>query len=525
MTASDQSRRPGLARAGAMVALGTAASRITGLVRLGVIAYAIGFTRLTDSYNVANTTPNIIYELLLGGMLSATLLPVFVQHLDDEGDDGISAIFTVSLLAIAGLVIAGIITAPWIVDLYARRLDGPDARDQAAVMVVLLRLFMPQMLFYGFTALATALLSARHHFSAPALTPVLNNLVVISVFLIVRTLISGTPQLNDVRDDQGLLLLIGLGTTAGIVTMSLALIPALRTAGVRLRFRPNWRHPAVSSIFRLSGWTLGYVAANQVALWVVMVLALRHAGDLSAYQTAFVFFQLPHGLFAVSLMTTLGPRLAESADDPTAFQRHMQLGLRLIVRIIAPAAAGYAVLAQPLVAVLLDHGAFSAGSAATTAEALGGFAFGLVPFSVYLYALRCFYARRDARTPFFLNAFENVCNIGLAFVLLPMFEIRGLALAYSISYAIAALVALRLLSRRLGSTTDRRTKASLQDSLVATIGMTFVIWIIDHTVAQSLGSAERLAIGVLTGIVVYGAVLQLLRSPSSRSVTSRSNPS
>lgn len=513
MTTPNRLRPLGLARTGAVVGLGTAASRITGLVRVGVLAYAIGFTRLSDSYNIANTTPNIVYELLLGGVLSATLLPIFVSQFDDENDDGISAIFTISMLALTGLVIAGILTAPWIVDLYAHRLHGPEARDQAAVMVVLLRLFMPQIFFYGFTALASALLNARHRFSAAAIVPALNNVVVIAVLLAIRIWVTGTPQIHDVRNNLPLLLFIGLGTTAGIVIMALALIPALRTCGVRLRFRPDWRHPAVFAMFRLSGWTLGYVIENQVALWIVMVLALRHAGDLSAYQTAFVFFQLPHGLFAVSIMTALGPRLAESADNPTVFRQHMQLGLRLIVRIVAPAAAGYIVLARPVVGVLLDHGAFSTGSAITTAEALSGFAVGLVPFSVYLYALRCFYAHRDARTPFFLNAFQNACNIVLAFILLPTFEIRGLALAFSISYAIAALIALRLLSQRMGSSTDHRTWRSLRHSLVATIGMALMVSLIDHMFIQSLGSSERLAIGVLTGFVVYGAVLQLLRRP------------
>src|SRR5207248_412164 len=174
-------------------------------------------------------------------------------------------------------------------------------------------MFMPQMLFYGITAIATALLNAHRRFAAPAVTPVFNNLLVTAIFLAVPHLVRGHLTLESVEHDPGTLLLLGLGTTAGIAAMALPLWPAVRRAGIRLRPVFNVRHPAVRKVIRLSGWTAGYVATNQVALWIVLVLANGTKGGVSVYTAAYVFFQLPHGLVAVSLMTTLTPELAETA--------------------------------------------------------------------------------------------------------------------------------------------------------------------------------------------------------------------
>ena len=175
----------------------------------------------------------------------------------------------------------------------------------------LLRLFMPQMLFYGMTAVATALLHAHRRFAAPAFTPVLNNVLVTAMFL-------ATPPRGRPHPHAGAgpprhaacCSSSASGTTAGIVAMAVALLPAAAAGSGSGFDRFDWRHPAVRKVLALSGWTAGYVAANQVALWVVLVLANDTAGGVSAYQGAFMFFQLPHGLVAVSLMTTLVPELA-----------------------------------------------------------------------------------------------------------------------------------------------------------------------------------------------------------------------
>ena len=178
--------------------------------------------------------------------------------------------------------------------------------------------FLPQMVFYGLTALASAMLNARRRFVAAAYAPVLNNVIVIGVLVAFAHMTAGSrSEWIDVRrisGDAGKLTLLGAGTTAGIAAMGLVLLPAMHHARTRLRAAFDWRHPAVRKMLRLSGWTIGYVVTNQIALLFVLVLAKSGTtGDVSAYLYAYAFYQVPHGLLAVSIMTTMMPELSSSA--------------------------------------------------------------------------------------------------------------------------------------------------------------------------------------------------------------------
>jgi putative peptidoglycan lipid II flippase len=501
-------------RSSVPVAVGTALSRLTGMARLAAMAYALGFDRLADSYNLANTTPNIVYELLLGGVLSATLVPIFVDYREKGDEEATSAVVSMVALALVLLTGLGIILAPAVVRLYSLRLSDATAAAQQQVATDLLRMFMPQMLFYGITAIATALLNAQRRFAAPAVTPVFNNLLVTAIFLALPHLADEPLTLQGVRDDTGTLLLLGLGTTAGIVAMALPLLPAVRRAGVRLRpvFKP--RHPAVRKVLRMSGWTAGYVAVNQIALWLVLVLANGTKGGVSVYQGAYIFFQLPHGLVAVSLMTTLTPELAETATrhDSDGFRRNFAMGLRLMTLSILPAAAGLALLAQPVVSLLLQRGALTPAQADVTAECVALFALGLLPFSLYLYALRGFYAVHDTRTPFVLNCWENLINVVVAVALYPWLGVQGLALSFSVAYGVAAVMALRSLAGRVGGLgLDLRSRQVLARTTVAALIMTVAVRLAVVALPGRPHDIVEAAVGVLVGVVVYAGALSVMR--------------
>jgi putative peptidoglycan lipid II flippase len=518
-----------LVRSSAVVGVGTGLSRLTGLLRVGALTYALGATALSDAYNLANTTPNIIYELLLGGVLSAALVPVFVEHQQKGDDEATDAVVTAAVMALIALTVLAVLAAPLIVDLYTLRLSDADAAAQADVAVPLLRLFLPQILFYGLTTLGTALLNARRSFFAPAYAPILNNIVVITTLLAFARVADDDVTLGEVADDTGLLLLLGIGTTAGIVAMTLALWPAIRRAGVRLHVRPQWRHPAIRTVAGLSGWTIGYVVANQVALFVVLALANGEgSGAVSAYTYAFIFFQLPHGLFAVSIMTTFLPDLSGLAaeGDLAGFRERLGLGLRLLTMVVLPAAVGYIVLARPLVATLLERGAFGGGSAALTADVLAAFAVGLLGFSIYLLVLRAYYAFKDTRTPFLLNLVENGINIALAVALVGALGVQGLALAYAIAYSAGAVLAIAALRRRLGGIDGRRTLDSVARMVVAAAVMAAAVWGLTQVVGDDSGggAVTRTLLGVLVGAVVYFAVLLALRVPEVVEVRDRLRP-
>ena len=501
-------------RSSVPVAVGTALSRLTGMARLAAMAYALGFERLADTYNLANTTPNIVYELLLGGVLSATLVPLFVEYREKGDEEATSAVVTAVALALVLLTGIGIFLAPAVVRLYTLRLSDATAVAQQQVATDLLRMFMPQMLFYGITAVATALLNAHRRFAAPAVTPVLNNLLVTAIFLALPHLAEGPLTLDNVRDDRGVLLLLGLGTTAGIVAMALPLLPALRRAGVRLRPVFKLRHPAVRRVVRLSGWTAGYVAVNQIALWIVLVLANGTEGGISIYQGAYIFFQLPHGLVAVSLMTTISPELAETVArrEFAGFRHNFAMGLRLMTLVILPAALGLIVLANPLVSLLLERGALTSAQADVTAACVALFAVGLLPFSLYLYALRAFYAFQDTRTPFVLNCWENLVNVVVAVALYPWFGVEGLAFSFSVAYTVAAVMTLRSLARRTdGLGIDLGNRQVLARTTVAALVMAAAVWLAVKALPGGAPSLVEAMVGVLVGVVVYTAALSRMR--------------
>lgn len=512
---TDEAIAPSLLRSSAIVAMGTALSRLTGFGRLFATAYALNFARLTDAYTQANTAPNIVYELLLGGVLSATLVPVFVRHRDEADDDGTSAVVSVTAVLLVAITVVGLLAAPLVVRLLTIGVPDRVAGDQRDVATALLRWFMPQMFFYGLTALFTALLNARRRFAAPAFAPVLNNLVVMAVLFALPQLAGGTPTLSQVRNDPFLLAVLGLGTTAGIVAMTVALIPFLKPAGVRLRFNLDWRNRSVKQVGRMSGWTLGYVLANQAALLVVLILANDYDGGVSAYTGAFIFFLLPHALFAVSIMTTLVPELSACAGrlDWAGFRNRFSMGLRLMALVVFPAATGYVVLAHPIVTALLEHGALSRDAADLAGDVLMAFGCGLPGFSVYLFTLRGFYAMHDTRTPFFLNLLQNTMQIGLSFALEPLLGVPGLALAYGIAYSAAALVALWVLKSRVGSLDARRVGRTIGKITVACAALALAVLGVAGRVGSDagVGALVRTTVGLVVGGGAYVVAVILLR--------------
>jgi putative peptidoglycan lipid II flippase len=500
-----------LLRSSGIVALGTALSRLTGMARLSATAYAIGFKSLTDTYTLANQTPNIVYDLLLGGVLSATLVPIFVHHHEDGDDEGTSAVISVATVVLIGITILGLLLAPMLVRLYTVTADSYIAGAQRHVATDLLRLFMPQVFFYGLTALCTALLNARRRFTAAAFVPALNNVLVIAVLLAFRKVAGDAPTLGDVRHDTGLLLLLGLGTTAGIVVMALALLPAVSRSGFHFRWTFDLRNRAVREVGRMSGWTLGYVLTNQVALLVVLLLANREVGGVSTYTAAYVFLQLPYALVAVSLMTTIGPGLASAATrgDRDSYRDQFSMGVRLMSLITLPAAMGYIVLGQPIANGLLKYGSTEQADAHLIGSNLAMFGIGLFGFAVYQFTLRGFYAHRDTRTPFFINCVENLLNIGFAFALQPVLGTPGLALALGLAYGSAAVIALLALRNRVGSLDTQRVLQSLGRILLATaiMGLAVAAAIRVYTGAALV----QTAFGIVVGGIVFGIAVIALR--------------
>ncbi|MGA1763805.1 MAG: lipid II flippase MurJ, partial [Ilumatobacteraceae bacterium] len=292
-----------------------------------------------------------------------------------------------------------------------------------------------------------------------AWAPVASNLVAIGALLGMRN----DPSIEEftldaARSGSRLFWWFSLGPTLGIAAMAVVVMFVAIGAGVLPRPVFSPRHPAVRELFRVSGWAIGYIAANQVALVVVKNLADPGSGRLDAYAKAMTIFQLPHGLLAVTIVTTTAPLLARAArqHDHGEFVRRFVVGARTTVALTLLPAIAMLTFAEPIVRLLLGWGAFDSGAVTTTARALGGMGIGLVGFSLYLFALRGFYSHGDTRTPFLINIGQNLLNIALAIALAGRYDVLGLGLAFAISYLVFAVVAVGAMARTHG--TPRITK-------------------------------------------------------------------
>ena len=512
-------RAESLSRNTAVMAVGTMLSRITGFGRVLALAYAFNLGRLADSYNLANTAPNILYDLVLGGVLSATLIPVFVAQFgrDDDEDPwhAISAVITAAAVVLVALTALFVLLAPAIIRLYTLLNNTESAGAQREVATTLLRWFAPQVALLGFIALSTAVLNARRRFAVPAFTPVANNLIAIGV-LLATPHVADSLELNQIQNDALALAFLGIGTTAGYLVQGLLQWPSMRRAGARLRWVWDLRHDAVRAVLRLSGWTLGFVITNQIAFFVVLVLAEHSDGGVSAYSAAYLFFQLPYAVLAVSVMTALQPGLAArwTDGDVDGFRKQLASGFRLTTAVVLPAAVGYALLARPIIVLLVQHGRMSPSAARTTADTLACLAVGLPGFSVYLLLIRAYQAMQDAKTPFWLYLAENTANVVLAVALFDSLGVQGLGIALAAAYTLGAVLALITLRRRLGGLEGRSLLASTTRIAAASAVMGVAVWAVSRAIGPGTYAhlAVRVVAAVAVGVGVYLGMARLLGS-------------
>ncbi|HEX6263334.1 MAG TPA: murein biosynthesis integral membrane protein MurJ [Actinomycetota bacterium] len=519
------SQPEGLVRSTALMSVGTTLSRVTGFGRVAAMTFAIGVaeSRLADVYNVANNMPNIIYELVLGGVLSSVFVPVFVEQIasrtKDEAWHVARAVMTVTMVLLGTVMVIGIVAAPWIVRLYTFRVEAEAQAAAEALGTLFLQLFMPQIVLYGIGAAATGLLNAHRRFVVPMFAPILNNIVVIASFLVFAWMYASAQPPTPGNITLAQKLVLSVGTTAGVLAMTVALWPSLRRIGFRWRWALDFRHPAIRKLIRLSGWAVGYVIVNQIGLLIVIALAARDQGAYTAYQAAFIFFQLPHAIFSVSIMTALLPSMSERwvGGDRTGFRRILARGVRASAFIVVPAAAGYMVLARPIVRLLLEHGVTTAESTELLAGVLTYFALGLFSFSAFMLFLRGFYAMQDTRTPMLVNIFAVSLHTGVNFILFPLMGVEGLALGHAAAYTFAAIVSAVILRRRLGGLEGGSLLAGL-GKVVAAAGLTAAAsWGAARLAARAFGvdtltdQIIQVGVGVLAGLIIFIVAALLFR--------------
>jgi putative peptidoglycan lipid II flippase len=506
----------GILRAAGTMAVATLVSRVTGLLRTVVLAAAIGSRGLVpDAYNTANTLPNIVYELLLGGVLSSVVIPLLVRAQSRDRDGGVLYAQRLATVAVSGLTVITVVAvlfAPALTWAYGIR-DDPG---QVHLANWLARMLLVEILFYGIGALATAILNSRNVFGPPAWAPVLNNVVVIAtgvVFLAAGGPGPLTPQ--TIRPWE--VWLLGIGTTLGIAVQALVLVPLLRRAGVPLTPRWGLRETGLREAGTLGLWVIAYAAISQVGVLVatnVANAAGRHHHILGsqAFAIASLLFQMPYGIIGVALLTALLPRMSRAAarSDVDGVIRDLALGTRLSALGLLPITAALVVLGPALAVVGFARGATTLADARGIGTALAVGAFGLLPMAITLLQLRVFYAMRDARTPTLIQA--GMVGVRVPLLLLvpvlvpPEHVVAGLMLVTSITYVAGWVFGDLTLRRRLGDLRTRETAAPL----LRIAGASAVAGLLGELVVRTLGSVVGTAtagslVTLVVGTVVIGA--------------------
>ena len=466
-----------LARSTRSMAIGTLISRVTGFLRTFVFVFALGTATLANAYNNANTLPNAVYDVMIGGVLTSVVVPLLVKAANKHRDGGEAynqRIFTLTVVALGIVTVVATIAAGLLVDLYAASVHGAEHR----LMVVFAYFFIPQIFFYGLSSLIGAILNTRNSFAAPMWTPIINNVVVIVVGLLFVVTIGLDKTASDVSTSG--VLLLGIGTTLGIIVQTVALIPALRKVGFRWRPRFDFRREELAEIGRMAIWMLAYVVSTQITFVVTTRLANAasvHVPDagVSAYNYSYALFLLPYAIIGVSVTTALLPRMSRHAAEGKfrLVRDDFSASIRLSAVILVPAALLLAVLGPALSEFLFSYGSSSVAGARYIGEAFAAFSLGLVPFVIFQLLLRVFYALHDSRTPAiigFLTMIATVIgNLIVAAILPPGQVVVGMAFVYGVSYVFSAAVAWRLLSRRVGGLDGRVVTRSLVRMHVATI--------------------------------------------------------
>ena len=451
-----------LFRASGIMALGTIISRITGFIRGILIVAVLGTALLADTYNVANTMPNILYNLLVGGALTAIFIPQLVRSFDHEdGGDGFASrlITTISLILLA-LVAIGVYFAPALVRLYAPEFFTTGFEAEKEIAVAFTRYCLPQIFFLGLFTMLGQVANARGSFGPLMWAPIANNIVGIVLFG-GFLLVSSDFTVDTITSTQ--IQILGWGTTLSVVVQALVLFPVIKRLGIKLR--PQWGVAGLGKSFGLAGWTLLYVLISQLGYLVTVNVAtsaaVRSAQEgisrgvgYTPYTYAYYVMLLPYSIVTISIITAILPHISRLALAKNNDEVRAQLirAIKLVGVITIPSAVAFLFFGSFITEVIFVG--IPVSDARYIGYVLSALSFGLVAFSINLILIRGFNAFEDTRTQVISIFIINVISVGLSYLFLHLLQNQwvtvGLGAAFSISYLVGLLITLSLLKKHTG---------------------------------------------------------------------------
>lgn len=451
-----------LFRQSTVMALGTVLSRIAGFIRSVLTVAVLGTALLADSFNVANTMPNIIYNLMVGGALTAIFVPQLVKSKSDQdgGLDFASRLVTTISFILGAIVVLGVVFAPALVKIYAPEFSQPGFEHIYDLTLTLMRICLPQIFFLGLFTMLGQVANSRGSFAPMMWAPIANNLVGIALL---GYFIAMVPKFTAETITPTQVSLLGWGTTAGVIVQALLVIPAVKQTGFHLRIRFGLH--GLGKSFSLAGWTLVYVLISQLGYLVTVSVATSAAVrsakagittgvGITPFQNSYYVMMLPYGIVTISLITALLPHISELAikKDRDGVRAELIRAIRMVGVITVPAGMAFFLLGPLMTSTIFVGIKHEDGM--YMGYVLSALGVGLVTFSINLILLRGFNAFEDTKTQVPSIILINVVSVGLSYIFLntldPKWVTVGLGAAFSISYVIGLPYTLHLLKRHTG---------------------------------------------------------------------------
>jgi len=513
------SKEKGIIKAAGILSLGTTLSRILGLIRDIIIAHFFGTSLNADAFFVAFRIPNVLRRLVAEGSLTVAFIPVFTEDLKKKPKGEALELANISFTLLTGilafLVILGIIGAPLIVRIIAPGFVKDPHKIQLTILLT--RLIFPYIFFISLVGLCMGILNSFRHFAAPAFSPVLLNLSLILCVLLLSSHLK-KPVLS-----------LAIGVLIGGMAQLLLQIPFLHHYGIN--FRPNFHfyHPSIKKIGALLLPSLFGFAVYQLNIFVSTLLAsFLPTGSISYLYYADRLFQLPLGIFVVSLGSALLPTISAqiAVEDQEGFDESICFALRMSFLIAFPAMVGLMSLCTPIMSILFFRGEFHYEAVQKSAQALFCYAIGLVPVAATRVIMSAFYSLQDTKTPVKVAFVAFLFNLFFSLLLMKPLKHSGLALATSFSSYINMALLFNMLKKKIGRTFISGTLiAYIIKVMLASAAMGVIVLSISKTgdwkaAGIAMDKVNALLCSILAGTTVFFTISYMLGIQEMRMILS-----
>jgi putative peptidoglycan lipid II flippase len=495
--------------AAAVITVLTVLARTTGFARNLVFAKTVGFTCLADTYTTVNTVPNILFEVVAGGALASLVVPLLAQAVASGDRDHVARTSSALLTwTVAVLVPVAALVAIFAEPLSSALLGAKDCRGAVTVGAFMLRVFAPQIVLYGIGLVLTGILQAHGRFTGPAVAPMVSSAVVIVAYLLYDL---ASPYANDVDSlTTAQELVLSVGTTLGVVALSMCLLVPLGRTGVRLRVTFHFPDAVAAKARGLAYAGVAVLGAQQLAVLVGLLLG-NGAGvpnsTVAVYWQAQTLFLLPWAVLAVPVATTVFPRLTQAwaRGDVTGYRRDLGASTTVVLTLSLAATAALVAAAQPL-AAMIALTAPGRPSTGPLAAAVTAFAFGLPGYALFALLSRALYASGETRRTAVACVSGWAAVIIAAVVLAATFPTEHRAVAIATANSIGMTVLGALLALAVG----RRAGLAALAGTAAPAGAALAAAVVAALAGRLLASAfdiEGTAAAVSQSVIVAGATV------------------